>query len=51
MLDSRMEYGVIQSLSDNKGFIRHNNGEISQQSVANLTPLFVIPWENIKGAE
>ena len=46
----RMEYEVIQSMSNNKGFIGQKNVEVSQQCLANLTPLVVVPWENIKGA-
>ena len=47
---NKIEYGVIKEVSDNKAIIRQKNGEILTQSLANLTPLVVVPWERTENS-
>ena len=47
---NKIEYGVIMEISDNKAIIRQKNGEILTQSLANLTPLVVVPWERTENS-
>ena len=47
---NKIEYGAIEEVSDNKAVIRQKKGETTTQSLANLTPLVLVPWEHADNA-